>query len=100
VIETFRRHRGPLTLVGLLAVATAIYWISAHKFDAGRRLRALRAVPGDRAHASRRVLGPETVTAWQPLVNAVLAAAGLGLCWWMLARIGVASPRSPASDRL
>ena len=36
MIETFRRHRGPLTLVGLLAVATAIYWISAHKFDAGR----------------------------------------------------------------
>jgi len=132
VIETFRRHRGPLTLVGLLAVATAIYWISAHKFDAGRpdlfyladaflhgRLWVEGAfgpcdviVVGDRVFVPFApfpaialmplvaVLGPETVTAWQPLVNAVLAAAGLGLCWWMLARIGVASPRSPASDRL
>ncbi len=36
-------------------------------------------------------VGPAAATAWQPLLNALLAAAGLGLCWWMLARIGVRS---------
>ena len=123
MIDTLRRHRGPVALVVLLVASTAVYWVSAHKFDAGRpdlfyladaflhgRLWLEGAfgpydiiVVGDRVYVPFApfpaialmplvaVLGPETVTAWQPLVNAVLAAAGLGLCWWMLARIGVAS---------
>ena len=37
------------------------------------------------------LVGPDVATAWQPLLNAVLAASGLGICWWMLARIGVRS---------
>lgn len=123
MIETIRCHRGPITLVGLLVVATAVYWISAHAFDAGRpdlfyladaflhgRLGLERAfgpadviVVGDRVFVPFApfpaltfvplvaLFGPELVTEWQPLVNATLAATGLGACWWMLARIGVAS---------
>jgi hypothetical protein len=123
VIESLRRHRGPATLVGLLVVATIIYWVSAREFDAGRpdlfyladaflqgRLWLERALgPADVIVVGDRVFvpfapfpaiafvplvalfGPELVTEWQPLVNAVLAAAGLGACWWMLARIGVRS---------
>ena len=128
MIETLRRHRAPISLVVLLMVATAIYWLSAHKFDAGRpdlfyladaflhgRLWLERAlgpydviVVGDRVFVPFApfpaialmplvaVFGPDVVTQWQPLVNAALAAAGLGACWWMLARIGVAS----LADRL
>jgi hypothetical protein len=123
VIATLRRHRGPVTLVVLLVAATAVYWVSAHKFDAGRpdlfylarafldgRLWLDRpfgpydvVVVGDRAYVPFppfpaiaaaplvAILGPATVTAWEPLVNATLATGGLALCWWMLARIGVAS---------
>jgi hypothetical protein len=123
VTQTIRRQRGPVTLVAFLVVATAVYWVSAHAFDAGRpdlfylgdaflhgRLWLERAlgpydvvIVGDRVYVPFApfpaialmplvaVLGPDVVTAWQPLVNAVLAAAGLGLCWWMLARIGVGS---------
>jgi hypothetical protein len=36
VIESLRRHRGPITLVGLLVTATAIYWWSAYGFHSGR----------------------------------------------------------------
>lgn len=121
--ETLPRYRGPVTLAGLLVVATAIYWLSAHQFNAGRpdlfylaeaflqgRLWLEHAFgPYDVIVVGERVfvpfapfpaiafiplvalLGPELVTEWQPLLNAVLAAAGLGACWWMLARIGVAS---------
>ena len=123
MIETLRRHRGPASLVVLLVVATAVYVISAHKFDAGRpdlfyladaflhgRLWLERAlgpydvsVVGDRVFVPFApfpaialmpvvaIFGPDVITQWQPLVNAVLAAAGLGACWWMLARIGVRS---------
>ncbi|HSV91978.1 MAG TPA: hypothetical protein VLH81_02835, partial [Desulfobacterales bacterium] len=121
--ETLHRYRGPVTLAGLLVVATAIYWLSAHQFNAGRpdlfylaeaflqgRLWLEHAFgPYDVIVVGERVfvpfapfpaiafiplvalLGPELVTEWQPLLNSVLAAAGLGACWWMLARIGVAS---------
>ncbi len=123
MIDTLRRHRGPVAVVVLLAATTAVYWVSAHKFDAGRpdlfyladaflhgRLWLEHAlgpydvvVVGDRVFVPFApfpaialmplvaALGPDVVTVWQPLVNAVLAAAGLGLCWWMLARIGVGS---------
>ncbi len=112
-----------ISLVVLLAVATAVYWASACKFDAGRpdlfyladaflhgRLWLEHAfgpydivVVGTRVYVPFApfpavafvplvaILGPDFVTQWQPLVNALLAAAGLGLCWWMLARIGVRS---------
>jgi hypothetical protein len=123
VTETLRRHRGPLSLLALLVVATAVYWLSARDFDAGRpdffyladafvhgRLWLEKALgPQDIVVIDGRVfvpfapfpaialmplvalVGPDTLTTWQPLLNAVLAAAGLGLCWWMLARIGVGS---------
>lgn len=42
------------------------------------------------------LVGPVTADAWEPGVNALLAAAGVGACWWLLGRIGV--PRR--SDRL
>ena len=131
MIETLRRHRGPVALVVLLVVATAIYWLSAHEFDAGRpdlfyladaflhgRLWLERAlgpydviIVGDRVFVPFApfpaialmplvaVFGPDVVTQWQPLVNAVLAAAGLGACWWMLARIGVRSIARPPVAR-
>ena len=121
--EILRRHRGPIALVALLVVATAVYWQSAAGFDAGRpdlfyladaflhgRLWLDRAFgPNDVIVIAGRVyvpfapfpalalvpavalLGPDLVTEWQPLLNAALAAAGLGVCWWMLARIGVRS---------
>jgi hypothetical protein len=128
VIDTVYRHRGPVTLVVLLVTSTAIYWVSAFQFDAGRpdlfyladaflhgRLWLERAFgPYDIVVVGTRVyvpfapfpaiafvplvaaLGADLVTHWQPLVNALLASAGLGLCWWMLARIGVRS----IADRL
>lgn len=36
------------------------------------------------------LIGPVTADQIEPGVNAVLAAAGVGLCWWLLGRIGVA----------
>ena len=34
-------------------------------------------------------VGPITADQWESGVNALLAAAGVGLCWWSLGRIGV-----------
>jgi hypothetical protein len=36
------------------------------------------------------LVGPVTADQWESGVNALLAAAGVGLCWWLLGRIGVA----------
>jgi hypothetical protein len=36
------------------------------------------------------VVGPDTADAWEPLINALLAASAVGMCWWLLGRIGVA----------
>lgn len=35
------------------------------------------------------VVGPGTASAWEPLINAGLAGASVGLLWWLLARIGI-----------
>jgi hypothetical protein len=35
------------------------------------------------------LVGPITADQWESGVNALLAAAGVGLCWWSLGRIGV-----------
>ena len=42
------------------------------------------------------LVGPVTADQWESGVNALLAAAGVGLCWWTLGRIGVAR----RSDRI
>ena len=36
------------------------------------------------------VLGPVTADQVESGINAVLAAAGVGMCWWLLGRVGVA----------
>ena len=36
------------------------------------------------------LVGPVTADQLESGINAVLAAAGVGMCWWLLARIGVA----------
>jgi hypothetical protein len=36
------------------------------------------------------LVGPVTADQLEPGINAVLAAAGVGMCWWLLSRIGVA----------
>jgi hypothetical protein len=35
-------------------------------------------------------VGPATADQLEPMINACLAAANVGLCWWLLGRIGVA----------
>ena len=64
-------------------------------------LRPVRAVPGDRADAARRARrGRRPPTSGSPGSTPLLAAAGVGLCWWLLGRIGVrrlARPRSGSS---
>lgn len=35
------------------------------------------------------ITGPALADDLEPIVNAVLAAGGVGLCWWLLGRIGV-----------
>jgi hypothetical protein len=35
------------------------------------------------------VIGPDTAARWEPVINALLAAADVGLCWWLLGRVGV-----------
>ena len=35
------------------------------------------------------LVGPLTADQLEPGINAVLAAAGVGMCWWLLARVGV-----------
>ena len=42
------------------------------------------------------LIGPGTADQLESGINAVLAASGVGMCWWLLGRIGVA----PLSDRL
>ena len=42
------------------------------------------------------VVGAVSADQWESAVNAILAATGVGLCWWLLGRIGVARLR----DRL
>jgi hypothetical protein len=42
------------------------------------------------------VVGPMTADQWESGINALLAAAGVGMCWWLLGRYGVARLR----DRL
>ena len=37
------------------------------------------------------LIGPATATAWQPLINALLAAFDVGLVWMLLGRLGVRS---------
>jgi hypothetical protein len=37
------------------------------------------------------IIGPVVADQWQTGINAALAAASLGLCWWSLARLGVRS---------
>jgi hypothetical protein len=37
------------------------------------------------------LLGPRTAAAWQTGINAGLAAVDVGLCWWLMSRIGVRS---------
>lgn len=37
------------------------------------------------------IIGPQTADQWESGINAALAAAGLGLCWWLLGRLGVRS---------
>jgi hypothetical protein len=37
------------------------------------------------------LVGPERADAWQPIVNAALAAAGVGACWLLAGRLGVRS---------
>ncbi len=34
------------------------------------------------------LVGPVTADQWESGVNALLAAAGVGMCWWLLGRIG------------
>jgi hypothetical protein len=36
------------------------------------------------------ITGPALADDLEPIVNAVLAAGGVGLCWWLLGRVGVA----------
>jgi hypothetical protein len=36
------------------------------------------------------LIGPVTADQWQSGINAVLAASGVGLCWWLLTRLRVA----------
>jgi hypothetical protein len=35
------------------------------------------------------LVGPVTADQWESSVNALLAAAGVGMCWWLIGRIGV-----------
>jgi hypothetical protein len=42
------------------------------------------------------IVGPVTADQWESGVNALLAAFGVGLCWWFLGRVGVTRLR----DRL
>ena len=42
------------------------------------------------------LVGPITADQLEPGINAALAAAGVGMCWWLMGRIGVAR----LSDRL
>jgi hypothetical protein len=37
------------------------------------------------------IVGPEVATSWQPVLNALLATAGLALLWRLAGRLGVAS---------
>jgi len=39
------------------------------------------------------LVGPVTADQWESGVNALLAAAGVGMCWWLLGRVGVARLR-------
>ncbi len=39
------------------------------------------------------LVGPATATAWQPLINALLAATGVALVWVLMSRLGVRSVR-------
>ncbi len=36
------------------------------------------------------IIGAPTADRLEPIINALLAAAGVGMCWWLLGRIGVA----------
>jgi hypothetical protein len=36
------------------------------------------------------LIGPVTADQWQSGINAILAASGVGLCWWLLTRLRVA----------
>ncbi len=36
------------------------------------------------------IVGPITADQWESGVNALLAATGVGLCWWLLGRVGAA----------
>jgi hypothetical protein len=123
VIETLRRHRGPVTLGVLLVAAMAVYWLSARDFEAGRpdffsladaflngRTWLERALgPYDVVVIGEKVfvpfapfpafvlaplvaiVGVVQAIAWEPVVNAFLATAGLGLLWRLAGRLGVAS---------
>jgi hypothetical protein len=42
------------------------------------------------------VFGPLRLDQWEPIVDAALAALDVGLCWWLMGRVGVRS----AMDRL
>ena len=42
------------------------------------------------------VLGPARLDQWEQIVDSAIAAADVGLCWWLMARLGVRSLR----DRL
>ena len=35
------------------------------------------------------LIGPQSADAWEPGINAALAAASVGLCWWLVGRLGV-----------
>jgi hypothetical protein len=35
------------------------------------------------------LIGPDAAAHWETVINALLAAADVGLCWWLLGRLGV-----------
>ncbi len=35
------------------------------------------------------LIGPQSADVWEPGINAALAAASVGLCWWLVGRLGV-----------
>jgi hypothetical protein len=39
------------------------------------------------------VIGPEAADRGEPVINALLAAATVGMCWWLVGRLGVARLR-------
>ena len=41
------------------------------------------------------LVGPVIADQWESGVNALLAAAGVGMCWWLLGRIGAVAAERP-----